>query len=392
MIYFCRRSNLRRSFERSYPLRFQDKFALITYVHSLCSFRKLCAYLIYMFIILHAVFIPSIYAQDNEDAKVTKYTIKDYLEANLPPQEGRMIVLDEITGLLTITDTPKNHELARKLIKEWDIGPKQVQIEAKFIEITFTDLDEMGVDWQAITEEQHSILDFNTGMMGDASATTAATFKQAAEVAGLGFFAGKASVSGTQLLSYLKALQQSGKANLLHAPIVTTLSGQEANIQVVRSFPYATSATRDYPTSGGTTYVVETYKMAEEITGITLEVTPTVIGDSDVITLEIHPEVSELSSQGQVNITATVPANLGWPIIDTRTAQTTVMVRSGETIILGGLIQDKDDDTIERKIPLLGDAPLVGPLFRYKYEKRQKKNLVVFLTARLIDMQGKEIQ
>jgi type II secretory pathway component GspD/PulD (secretin) len=301
-----------------------------------------------------------------------------------------MIVLDEITGLLTITDTPKNHELARKLIKEWDIGPKEVQIEAKFIEITFTDLDEMGLDWRAITEEQHSIFDFNTGMMGDASATTAATFKQAAEAAGLGFFAGKASVSGAQLLAYLKALQQSGKANLLHAPIVTTLSGQRANIQVVRSFPYATSATRDYPTSGGDTYTVETYEMAEEVTGITLEVTPTVVGDSDVITLEIHPEVSRLNSQ--VDITATAPDNLGWPIVDTRTAQTTVMVRSGETIILGGLIQDKDDDTIERKIPILGDAPLVGPLFRYKYEKREKKNLVVFLTARLIDMQGKGIQ
>jgi len=346
--------------------------------------------IIYIFFIL-MLFVPFIYAQNNnENEEVTKYTIKDYLEATLPPQEGRLIVLDEITGLLTITDTPKNHALARKLIKEWDISPKEVEIEAKFIEITFTDLDEMGVDWRAITEEQHSIFDFDTDMMGDASATTAATFKQAAEAAGLGFFAGKASISGTQLLAYLKALQQSGKANLLHAPRITTLSGQKANIQVVRSFPYATSAKRNYPESGGVTYTVETYEMAEEITGITLEVTPTVTEGSNVITLEIHPEVGKLSSQ--VDITPIAPDNLGWPIIDTRTAQTTVMVRSGETLILGGLIQDKDDDTVERKIPFLGDVPLIGPLFRYKYEKREKKNLVVFLTARLIDVQGKEIQ
>jgi type II secretory pathway component GspD/PulD (secretin) len=361
---------------------------------------------IILILILQTAFAPFVFTQE-DDEDVTKYTVKEYLEANLPPQEGRMIVLDEITGLLTITDTPGNQELALRLIREWDVRPKQISIEAKFVEITFTDLDEMGIDWQAY-ERDHPLIDFSTELMGDKSATAAATFTEAAELAGLGFFVGKATISGTRLLSYLKALKQSGKVNLLHAPRITTLSGQMANIQVIRSFPYATSAERTEvdmtdSTSDAVTgdiYPVETYEIEEEIVGIALEVTPTVKEGSDIVTLDIHPEVTKLSQQIAISSLTEIgdttqsvfPTDLGWPIIDARSLQTTVMVRSGETIIMGGLIQDKDENTVERKIPFLGDIPFVGPLFRYKYEKREKKNLVIFLTARLIDTQGQDIR
>ncbi len=337
---------------------------------------------------------------------VTKYTVKEYLEANLPPQEGRRIALDEITGLLTITDTPKNQKLALELIREWDIGPKQISIEAKFIEITFTDLDEMGLDWRLISDEW-PLLDIETGMMGT---TSVATFKQAANAAGMGLFIGKATMHGVQLLSYLKALRQSGKVNLLHAPRITTLSGQMANIQVLRSFPYASSVERtevdlsgtageDTGTSTSEIFPVETYEINEEVVGISLEVTPRVIEGSDIITLDIHPEVTKLSRQIDISsltallsTTSLFPSNLGWPVIDTRSTQTSLMVRSGDTIIMGGLIQDQDENTVERKIPFLGDIPLLGPLFRYKYEKREKKNLVILLTANIISAQGKEIR
>jgi len=340
-----------------------------------------------------------------EEDIVTKYTIKDYLFENLPPQDGRKIALDEISGLLTVTDTPQNHALIRKLIKEWDVRPKQIQIEAKFIEITFTDLNEMGLDWQLIRDESPRLI-LGTGMMGDASDAVAATFTTANALSGMGFFVGKATMTGSQLLAYLKALEQSGKVNLLNAPRVTTLSGQMANIQVVRTFPYATKAERTQveltqQAAGITTqdlYPVETYDIAEEITGITLEVRPTVLRESDIITLDLHPEVSKLSERVPISSLATIadpgdslfPDNLGWPIVDSRSTQTSVMLRSGDTIILGGLIQDQDQDTIERKIPLLGDIPFVGKLFKYNYESREKKNLVVLVTANLLDIYGED--
>lgn len=350
-------------------------------------------------------------AATNED--LAKYTVRQYLEANLPPQDDRKIVLDEITGLLTITDTPTNQELALRLIKEWDIGPKQVEIEAKFIEITFTDLDEMGVDWDIFHHDEpliyspHSSL-FSASQTGSVAglmgaADTAAQFSQAATTAGLGFLISKAAYHGTEMLAYLKLLAQKGKANLIHAPKVTTLSGQMANLQVVRSFPYATSVETTQVEIGSTTVLgvtetdyanVETYKVEEEIVGVTLEVTPTVMEGSDIITLDIHPEVTKLSQQIALtaNPTTNFPSNLGWPIIDTRTAQTSVMIRSGNAILIGGLIQDADSGTVKRKIPILGDLPLVGPIFKYEYQNREKKNLIVMLTAKLIDTQGKEVR
>ena len=338
---------------------------------------------------------------DMDEDVVTKYTIKDYLLENLPPQEGRKIALDEISGLLTVTDTPENHNLVRQLIKEWDVRPKQIQIEAKFIEITFTDLDEMGVDWQLISTEHPRII-LGTDLFGDASATAASTFTEAAQMAGMGFFVGKATMTGSQLLAYIKALEQSGKVNLLNAPRVTTLSGQMANLQIVRTFPYASKAERtqiEYTTILGEldVYPVETYDIEEEITGITLQVVPTVLKDSNIITLDLYPEVSKLSTRIPISSLTELssddslfPTDLGWPVVDTRSTQTSLMVRSGDTIILGGLIQDQDLDTIERKIPLLGDIPFLGNLFKYKYENREKKNLIVLITAKMIDLYGDE--
>jgi general secretion pathway protein D len=358
--------------------------------------------------ILNFQILPLTSAQEDNEA-LTKYTIKQYLESNLPPEEGRKIMLDEITGLLTITDTPSNQQIALKLIREWDVGPKQIQIEAKFVEITFTDLDEMGVDWDLFHTDEPMILsphsaNFVTtgtasvqGLMGTAS--SAAAWAQAANTAGLGFLISKTAYRGWELMAYLKLLAEKDKVNLIHAPKVTTLSGQMANIQVVRSFPYATSSeitqVQWTTVTGGTTttafYPVETYKIEEEIVGVLLEVTPTVMEGSDIITLDIHPEITKLSQQVALTSSSTFPSNLGWPIIDTRTAQTSVMIRSGNAILIGGLIQDKDDSTVKRQVPILSDLPLIGPLFKYEYEKVEKKNLVVVLTATLIDTEGEEV-
>jgi len=374
--------------------------------------------------ILNFQILPFTLAQDTASTNststtddLTKYTAKEYLETNLPPQDGRKIMLDELTGLLTITDTPSNQELALKLIREWDVGPKQIEIEAKLVEITFTDIDEMGVDWDLMHDRDPLIYSPRSalfdatqsgsvvGLMGTAS--TVAHFAQAANTAGMGLLVSKAVYEGWQLMAYIKMLAQKGKANLIHAPRVMTLSGQMANIQLVQSFPYATSCDVTQVEIGSHTettlippgtitvkdYVnVETYKVEEEIVGVTLEVTPTVMEGSDIITLDIHPEVTKLSQQIPLTDSDSYPPDLGWPIIDTRTAQTSVMIRSGQAILIGGLIQDSDNNTVKRQVPILGDLPLVGPLFKYEYQNREKKNLIVVITARLIDAQGQEVK
>ncbi|OGX28280.1 MAG: hypothetical protein A3F87_03645 [Omnitrophica WOR_2 bacterium RIFCSPLOWO2_12_FULL_51_24] len=325
--------------------------------------------------------------------------IEQYLQEALPENPNRKIVYEGLTGVLTITDTPANQEMAKELVKLWDTGPTQVRIQARFVEISVQDLKELGVEW-LINRRQRRNAD-KTGHWGDfgrniSSGTlaetqaAAATFGQANETSGLGITIAKIHNNGDLYQIYLKALIEEGKANLLSSPSITTLSGQMANIQLANIIPYASDFTR---TNIGTTFfpvMVEVYKVAEKVTGISLEVTPSVAGDSGVVTMDIHPEVSVLVSQLPISSSADFPAGLGYPVIDTRTTQTSVVVRSGETVVLGGLIRE-DETVTKRKVPILGDIPYLGNLFKSDHTDKVKRNLLIFLTATVLNSKGEPV-
>jgi general secretion pathway protein D len=330
-------------------------------------------------------------------------SIEEYLKNALPPQEGRVATFNEVTGILTVTDTPSNHRLIRKLIEQFDVGPKQVMIEAKFVEIAFENLDELGIEWYwykrgevtaGSTPTSTTIINKSVNVNPAYEGVQWDTFP--ATNFGLGFVMSQFTTNKF-ITSYLRALASEGRANLLSSPKITTLSGQMANIQVTQTIPYASDV--NFENAGTADHPVWQlkYTIAEKITGITLEVTPYVSANSNIVTLDIHPEVSNLvtrrpifesaSGTNPFTETAGVPTNLGWPVIDTRTAQTSVMIQSGETVIMGGFV--KDDETLtKKKVPFLGDIPLVGSLFKYEYKSRTKKNLVIFLTATLVTPEG----
>jgi general secretion pathway protein D len=363
-------------------------------------------------------------------------SVKDFLEQVLPPQPGRKIVLNSATGMLTVTDTPSNHKLIRELLEKWDVGPRQISIEAKFMEISEGALNELGVEWYGTksdtqpnggTERRRKSDDFYVGQgpqlldtigvsptpsvrpssydsslsgaseafderYGDwASPPWSGTeWGAPVDAAGLGLWIGKSYFSGTELYAYLRALESENKASLLSAPRVTTLSGQMANIELAITQPYASEV--NLTDTGASSFgQYQTYEIEEKKTGIFLEVTPSVAEGGNIITLDLHPEVSEVVRKVSLSDSDQFPDYLGWPIIDTRSTQTTVVVRSGQTIIIGGLMQDEETIT-EPKVPVLGSIPLLGNLFKYKSEERQKTNLVIFLKATLISADGKEIK
>ena len=353
-------------------------------------------------------------AQDETDFEYA-LSIEEYLKNALPAQEGRKITFNDITGILTVTDTPSNQRLIRALIQQFDVGPRQVMIEARFVEIEFEDMDELGIEWYWYKHGDMTL--------GDVSSTTVFDTPQSADnddlIAsddykgihwdndgtnefpltnfGLGLILSQYE-SGKFLTAYLRALASEGRANLLSSPKVTTLSGQMANIQITQTIPYVSDV--DFENSGTAEHPIWQfeYTIEERMTGITLEVTPYVGGDSEIVTLEIHPEVSSLVTRRPIFVGedgnpftdgAAVPTLLGWPVIDTRTAQTSVMVRSGETVAMGGFVHD-DDTVTKKKVPILGDIPLIGNLFKYDYTSRSKKNLIIFLTATLITAEGEQ--
>jgi general secretion pathway protein D len=361
-----------------------------------------------------AIFVSfSLCAQEDYEYSLS---IEEYLNNALPPQEGRAVNYNDVTGILTVTDTPINHRLIRKLIKQFDVGPKQVMIEAKFVEIEFEDLDELGIEWYW----HQKVGDFAVGEGSSSALTTSPAGKPKLGLSpnyqgiqwdtdststfpltnfGLGFIISQWE-EGEFISAYLRALASEGRANLLSSPKITTLSGQMANIQITQTIPYVSDV--DFENSGTAEHPIWQfdYSIEERITGITLEVTPYVSGDGDIITLDIHPEVSNLVERRPIYVgdtgnpftsQADVPALLGWPVVDTRTAQTSVMIGSGDTVVMGGFV--KDDETLtKKKVPFLGDIPLIGNLFKYDYKSRTKKNLVIFLTATLITAEGETAQ
>lgn len=335
-----------------------------------------------------------IFAQDEEESssETGGQSIKEYLEEALPANADRRIVLDETTGMLTVTDTPSNQQIVKELIKLWDIGTKQVRIQARFVEVDVTALKELGVEWfwrrvQNTTAKRDLGINAITPPV---SSNSPYTFGTATETSGLGIQIGKSYLTGSQLWVYIKALEEEGKANLLSSPSVTTLSGQMANIQLANILPYASEFERTNVGTAGTPIMVEKYKVTEKVSGITLEVTPKVAGEGKIITMDIHPEVTVVVRQIPLSTSADFPTNLGYPIIDTRATQTSVVIRSGQTIVLGGLIRE-DETVTERKTPILGDIPLLGYLFKTKHTEKQKKNLIIFLTATIIDSRGEPI-
>jgi general secretion pathway protein D len=380
--------------------------------------------------------------------------------ANFLPQSSRLIVRNTADML----------ELVDAIVEQANVsGPKQVEIEAKFIEITQNNLKAMGFDWllgpfnlQGGSQQ----IQGSGGSSGTGSAVNPGDYPF--PVNGLspvtaGNRSGNLAISGnaidslllgtttSQLLTpgifgvgglltnpqfqvVIRALNQKKGVDLLSAPRVTTKSGQRAVIEIVREFRYPTqfqppqipqtvgsfntpngsNATIIPVGSSSTVPVTPTTPTAFETrnTGVTLEVEPVVGPDGVTIDLNLVPQVVEFEgfinygspifapssslfntlTGGLINSPASVitPNVINQPIFSTRKVTTSVSVWDGQTVVLGGLMRE-DVQKTEDRTPIIGDIPVVGRLFRTNVEQHIKRNLIIFVTARLINPGGQPV-
>ena len=161
-----------------------------------------------------------------------------------------------------------------------------------------------------------------------------------------------------------------GKAKVLSDPKIATLNNKEATINITTQIPYTTSETT------GSTPPITTTAVTYLTTGIVLKVLPIITSDGKV-SLKLNPDIS------QVSPTVTAVAG-GAPGIDTRSIDTSIIVVDGETVVIGGLIHDYKSEG-EFKIPLLGDLPLLGWLFKKKTSERVRRELLIFVTPRILN-------
>lgn len=263
------------------------------------------------------------------------------------------IIPDTNTNTVIVVGSPEQAELLRKIIAQLDKIPEQVMIETIIVEATLDQTDKLGVDWKFVQNKAFG----NTGTTG----TIESNFgTQTAN--GQGF---RYTLTGGDLSGFINALKSDSKFQILSTPRIFTSNNVNAEINISQRVPYVTSQRTD--ANGNITF-----NYAFEDVGIVLNVTPRITAGG-YVTMEVLQTANDL--QGFTSFNA--------PIVNQRQADTTVAVKDGETIILGGIIRSTVNSTV-KKIPLLGDIPILGNLFKSTDKTKSKTELMVFLTPRVV--------
>ena len=326
-------------------------------------------------------------------------TIKDVLEQAVSHPRDSKMVLDERTGALIVTNTPSNLKLIEQILDNLDASPVQVLIEARFVEVSVTDLAEIGLESKLtgslpITKEMRGGTKTAHTQIGTTSGTDFAAFTRGAEGLNLTL---QGVLTDPQFQTVLHLLEESKKSKTLSAPRVTTLNNQTAMIKDVEEFIFPTrfevtliqfdkNGDGDFDDAGETEFANVPQDFVTRDVGIVLNVTPSVGGDNRSISLTLMPEVSE-----GVPDFFSFSSSTKLPKFTTRTVNTSVVINDGETVVLGGLIKETDSKKTT-KVPVLGDAPVVGGLFRRKSDETVRSNLLIFVTARLLTPAGELIR
>lgn len=262
------------------------------------------------------------------------------------------VIPDQNTNSLIVVTSPENAGVLRTILDQIDRIPEQVMIETIIVEASLDSSDKLGVEWSFAQ---------NPAFQNQGTSGTAATGFGLARN-GEGF---RYTLGGGNLNAFLNALRTDTKFNVLSTPRIFTSNNVEAEINISQRVPFVTSQRTD--ANGNDTF---TYDF--EDVGIVLNVVPRITSNG-YVTMDVLQTANDL--QGFTTFNA--------PIVNQRQAETTVAVKDGETIILGGIIRNTVSSTV-KKVPLLGDIPFLGNLFKSTTKDAQRTELLVFLTPRVV--------
>ena len=375
------------------------------------------------------------------DGNPQEMAIKSFLTRSGVPFEPPATLSFDGTRLI-VTQSPKNLDRVKNIIRRYsDI--KQVHIEAKFIEVEQKALNELGVNWtlaptaggngnvnagsnlrsiNRVFAQNNSApknLTINSQITtGGVTSNNLQTFPNVAPSFPGGMnlgnlantYTGTVSVLGQETLAVaIRAIEESAGSDLMSSPSLTVLDGKTAVIKVAQllRYPQAYGDIQSNVGQGGgggalgatSTSVAITAGTPQDFTvqevGVTLEVTPTVAAD-DSIALNLKPKVTEFEGFVEYGgtsvaltggVTVTVPSGFFQPIFSTREVTTDVTVFDGATVVIGGLTRE-EVKTVDDKVPVLGNLPLIGAAFRSTGKSVQKRSLMVFVTANLVSPGG----
>jgi general secretion pathway protein D len=355
-------------------------------------------------------------------------TVRAALEAKgVKFAAGASAVYTPTTGQLTVVDTADQMELLEELVNAGQAPTLMVRIASKFVEINQTDLNDLTFN------TGFNLFDIVTGLpvstaLGQSKLLLGSSYSSqlaganniasdsinqliSPQVQSFNSFTFKGIIGHRAFNVFIDALSQKKSADLLNNPAVLVKSGEQGTLEAVRVFPYPIAF--DPPelvtqtTSSLSTTVVTNPPVVIATTptdfkrrnvGVRLVVKPQVASDNQTVDLSLFPEVTQFDgfiNYGSVinianpdNTTSLLSTNdLNQPVFDTRRITTKVLIHDGSTVVLGGLLND-NVQTVNDRVPLLGDLPLVGRLFQSKANESIKRNLIIFVTANIYQNDG----
>lgn len=292
---------------------------------------------------------------------------------------GVSFIADESQNALVMKADPALMRELEAVVQQLDQRRSQVLIQAAIVEVSGDNADQLGVQWAAGDPSKGvGLINFGNAGTSIATLATAAAQNKPELVSGLngasfGFGKTETKSNGDRTFygALIQALSTMSNANLLSTPSIMTIDNQEAKIVVGQNVPFITGSTSS--SGSGTSNPFTTIERKD--VGITLKVIPH-IGDGGTVKLEVEQEVSSV-------VPSVAGVNSADLITNKRSIKTTILADDGQTIVLGGLIQDDSSQSVS-EVPLLSKIPVLGHLFRSKSHSKTKRNLLVFLQPLIV--------
>jgi len=308
---------------------------------------------------VHIVKLNFAFAEDT--AKVLDSLFKGSDKEKFGLSGAVKIVADKASNSLIVLSTPEDFKVIKEVIKSIDVKRPQVFVEVQIVEMSMDKLLQMGVEWKFLSRGNSA--PFGGSLYGNLPLQPG--YPSASPGLLLGIAKWRDGVPDIGLL--INAYAKEGGVNVIATPQILTLDNEEAEINISKVIPYSTGMKYDANNNPVISY---DYKDV----GIVLKITPHITASGEV-RLKVYEKVEDVVGYANADQTA--------PITSKREARTTVDVKDGQTLVIGGLIKKKKLTTVER-VPVLGSIPVVGNLFKKTGHQIEKTNLLVFITPRVV--------
>jgi len=310
-------------------------------------------------------------------------------------------IIDKPVGLITVT-APR--PLLAKMDEYFTSLKKhlyqQISIEAKIIEVQLRDASSIGINWSSVLKNFNlsGVVEFGTGgLLGQVYPFTYSNDQVVGDrtysddrssytkTINPGQFVSKISMAAAGFDVFLNALNEQGDTKILSNPKISVMNGQPAMITVGRNVTYIKEVSADRTTNsggGGSDFITYTAETERILSGVGMALTATILG-KDQIVMNLVPITSELQEPIEYRQLGADGAEIGLPVVNVREMSTTVKVKDGEMLVIGGLISDVEDNKGEFA-PILGDVPILKYLFGYEEKEHLKRELIILLRPRII--------